>query len=88
MPHDIQIDISVIQKVSDTIFVKDIKLSDKIKIHDDLNQPVVTVLTLTEEIEETPVATAVEWAPWVEWATPEAAAKEWEDKKEDKKSDK
>lgn len=64
LPHDIQIDISVMVKMSDTIFVSDIKLSDKVKILDDMEQPLVTVLKLAEEeVEEAPVA-----------ATPEAGA--------------
>jgi len=63
LPHDIQIDISIIEKMDDTIFVKDIKLSDKVEILDDLEQPIVTILRLTEEVEVTP-----------EVATPEAGA--------------
>lgn len=63
LPHDIQIDISVIEKMDDTIFVKDIKVSDKVEILDDLEQPLITVLKLTEEVEEAPVV-----------ATPEAGA--------------
>lgn len=63
LPHDVQIDISVIVKMDDTIFVKDLKLSDKVEILDDLEQPLVTVLKLTEEVEEAPVV-----------ATPEAGA--------------
>lgn len=49
LPHDVQIDISVILKMDDTIFVKDIKLSDKVEILDDPEQPLVTVLKLAEE---------------------------------------
>lgn len=63
LPHDVQIDISVIVKMDDTIFVRDIKLSDKVEILDDLEQPIVTVLRLVEEVEEAPVV-----------ATPEAGA--------------
>lgn len=60
LPHDVQIDVSVIEKMDDTIFVRDIKLSDKVTILDDLEQPLVTVLKLTEETEEAPVAAAPE----------------------------
>jgi large subunit ribosomal protein L25 len=63
LPHDVQIDISVIVKMDDTIFVSDIKLSDKVEILDDMEQPIVTVLRLVEEVEEAPVV-----------ATPEAGA--------------
>lgn len=61
LPHDVQIDISVIEKMDDTIFVKDIKLSDKVTILDDLEQPLITVLKLAaEEVEEAPVAATPE----------------------------
>ena len=63
LPHDVQIDISVLVKMDDGIFVKDIKVSDKVTILDDLEQPIVTVLRLVEEVEEAPVV-----------ATPEAGA--------------
>lgn len=58
LPHDIKVDISAIKSVNDTIFVSDIKVSDKVEILDDAEQPIVTVVTLTEETEETPAATA------------------------------
>lgn len=78
LPHDFQIDISVIQKMDDTIFVKDIKVSDKVTILDDLEQPLITVLRLgVEEVEEV-VAAPAEWAP-AEWTAPKAGDKqEWE----------
>lgn len=63
LPHDVKIDISVIQKMGDTILIEDVKLSDKVTILDDLEQPLITVLKLSEEVEEAPVA-----------ATPEAGA--------------
>jgi large subunit ribosomal protein L25 len=59
LPHDIKVDISVIQKMGDTILIQDIKLSDKVTILDDLEQPILTVLRLTEEVEEAPVAAEV-----------------------------
>jgi hypothetical protein len=41
------------------VFVKDLKLSDKVKILDDMEQPILTVVTLAEEVEEeAPVETA------------------------------
>ncbi len=61
LPHDIKIDISKIATTSDTIFVKDIKVSKNVKILDDLEQPIITVVSLNEEVEEAP-------------ATPTAAA--------------
>jgi len=76
LPHDIKIDISEIKSVNETIFVKDLKISDKVKVLDDANQPVLTVVALVEEVEEAPVATATT-APV---ATP-AAAKPTKDSK-------
>ena len=62
LPHDITIDISVIKTMNDTIFVKDLKVSDKVEILDDLEQPIITVVKLAEEeVEEAPVV-AVEGA--------------------------
>ncbi len=62
LPHDITIDISNIKTMNDTIFVKDLKVSDKVRILDDMEQPVITVLTLQEEVEEVPVVAAAEGA--------------------------
>lgn len=58
LPHDIKIDISTIASINDTVFVKDLKVSDKVEILDDMEQPVLTVVTLAEETEETPAAEA------------------------------
>jgi len=49
LPHNITIDISAIKTMIDTIFVKDLKFSDKVTVLDDLEQPVLTVLKLAEE---------------------------------------
>ena len=79
LPHDITIDISVIQNMNDVIFVKDLKVSSKVEILDDLEQALVTVVTMTEEtVEEAPVVTAAEGA-----AAGAAPAKD--EKKEEKK---
>jgi large subunit ribosomal protein L25 len=63
LPHDIKIDITHIEKIHETVFVKDLKVSDKVRILDDQEQPVLTVLALTEEKEEAPVATDSVAAP-------------------------
>jgi large subunit ribosomal protein L25 len=81
LPHDVTIDISSIQSISDTIFVKDLKLSSKVEVLDDPEQAIVTVVLTTEEVEEAPVA-AVEATPAAGTA-PAAPAKD--DKKEEKK---
>ncbi|MEI6774036.1 MAG: 50S ribosomal protein L25 [bacterium] len=59
LPHNITIDISAIQNIHDVIFVKDLKISDKVEILDDPEQAIVTVLLMTEEIEEAPVTETV-----------------------------
>lgn len=59
LPHDIKIDISKIENIWDTVFIKDIQLAKNVKILDDLEQPIVTVVTLNEEIEEQPIAAEV-----------------------------
>lgn len=82
LPHDIAIDISSIKTVNDVIFLKDIVVSSKVEIKENLDLPVVTVSTLDEEEEETQ-----EWevsAAWTAWADKDA---EW-DKKEAKKDSK
>ncbi len=81
LPHDITIDISVIQTINDTICVKDLKVSNKVEILDDAEQVIVTILSMEEETEETPAAAATPEA-----STPTAASKPAkDDKKEEKK---
>jgi len=75
LPHDITIDISTIQNINDAVFVKDLKVSDKVEILDDAEQVLVTVVTMAEEEVETAAAP-------VEGAAPAAAT---EEKKEEKK---
>jgi len=87
LPHEIIVDISVIQKMSDVIFVKDLDVWSKVEILEDQDQAMVTVISFTEEVEEAP---AVEWAAaWTAWVAATAATPATADKKEwDKKSDK
>ncbi len=58
LPHDISVDISTILTINDTIFVKDLKFSDKVEVLDDPEQVIVTVVVTEEEKEEEVVATA------------------------------
>ena len=86
-PHDITIDISAIKNINDVIVVGDLKFSDKVEVLDDPEQAIVTVLIMTEEVEEAPVA-AVEATPAAGTApaagtTSAAPAKD--DKKDQKK---
>ena len=48
LPEKIEVDVSGIEKLSDVIHIKDIKVSDKIVIKEDLQEPVVTVISLSE----------------------------------------
>jgi hypothetical protein len=81
LPREIKVDISVIQKMSDVIFVKDLDVWSKAEIVEDKEQPIITVMSFTEEVEEVP---AVEWeAAWTAWvaaAAPTDEKKEWEKK--------
>ena len=82
LPHDVTIDISAIQTINDVIFVRDLKFSGKVEVLDDPEQAIVTVLIMTEEVEETPVATT-EATPAAGTATAATPAKDV--KKDDKK---
>lgn len=94
LPHDITIDISNIKEMDDAVFVKDLKVSDKVEILDDAEQVLVTVVTMAEEeVEEAPAATAegaaapgAEGAAAAPGAAPAAGAAPAKDaKKEEKK---
>lgn len=52
LPHDFKIDISAIETINDSIHVSDIKVSDKVKILDDLEETLVTAMEFAEEKEE------------------------------------
>lgn len=86
LPHNFSIDISAIKTMNDTVFVKDIKVSDKVMILDDMDQVLVTVLKLEEEAAATTTATPEAWATATPaaWAAP-AAAKPGDKKPEAKK---
>ena len=82
LPHDIKIDISAIQKMSDVIFVKDLDIWSKAEIVEDKEQPIITVMSFTEEVE----TVAVEWdAAWTAWVAAAATTPATADKKEGKK---
>ena len=79
LPHDVTIDISTIQTINDTIFVKDLKFSSKVEVLDDPEQAIITVVLTVEETEvaTSEVATATGVAP--------DAAPAKDEKKEEKK---
>ena len=49
LSHDIQIDISFIVSTQDGVFVRDLKLSNKVEIEEDMDQPVVVAVPLSQE---------------------------------------
>lgn len=57
MPHSIEVDVSGLENVGDSIHVSDLKISDKVKITSDLEGVVLNVAAPREEVEEEPVAT-------------------------------
>lgn len=52
LPQQIELDISQIKEANEVLFVKDLKVSNKVEILDDLEIPVVTVAKLSGELEE------------------------------------
>ncbi|PZM86974.1 MAG: 50S ribosomal protein L25 [candidate division SR1 bacterium] len=57
LPHSIEVDLAKIETANDVIFVKDLSVSSKVTILDDGEQPVVTVVELTDEEETSEAAT-------------------------------
>lgn len=49
LPSNIKIDISSIKTSNDVLFVKDIKVDSKLEVTDDLEQPIITVVSIKEE---------------------------------------
>lgn len=76
LPHNIVIDIAKIETLNDAIFVKDLKLWDKVEIVDNLELPIVIAARLSEEVEEEVPAEATEGEEWT--------AQEWAESKEEK----
>lgn len=63
LPHQIEMDVSAIQTLNDVIFIKDLKIPSKVEVIDDLELPVITVMSLSEdaiEPEETEAPVAEE----------------------------
>lgn len=76
LPHDITIDISSIATLNDVIFVSDLVVSSKVQILTDGEQAVLTVVSLTDEVEEETTGTD-------DAAATAVAAKKEEEKKAD-----
>ena len=56
LPHHITVDVSLICWLDDGIFVKDLHVSDKVKILDDEDLVIIAAVEITEEVEDNPVA--------------------------------
>jgi len=53
LPNRIEVDISTLTTVNDVVFVRDLKVSSKVEIVDDMELPVLTIAILSDEVEET-----------------------------------
>lgn len=95
IPHEITVDVSKLENIGDTVYVKDLNLGDKVEVLDDPESPVVSVNAAEEykeEVVEVPEEMKAEPVAGAEGAAAEGAegaekAKEGEEKaeKEDKK---
>jgi ribosomal protein L25, ctc-form len=63
LPHNIEVDLASVESVNDVIFVKDLKVSNKVTILDDGEQPIVTVVELADEEESSSDAASAEATP-------------------------
>lgn len=61
LPHNIEVDISWLATLQDGIFVSDLKVSDKVEILDDPEQPIVAIAEIEEEVEETTGTADAAW---------------------------
>lgn len=52
LPHNIKVDVSNIVSSKDVIFLKELDLWEKVQIKDNLDLPIITVVELSEELDE------------------------------------
>ncbi|MGD9117175.1 MAG: 50S ribosomal protein L25, partial [Dehalococcoidia bacterium] len=76
LPPRIEVDISVLEDVEQSIFVRDIALGPEVTVLGDPDQLVVKVSEVKEEVEEVPVAEEEVEAEAVEEGAEEAPAEE------------
>ena len=48
LPHSIEVDLSKIETANDVVFVRDLVVAKNVEIIDDLDQPVLTVIELSD----------------------------------------
>jgi hypothetical protein len=53
LPHDITLDISSIETLNDSLFIKDLVVSEKVIIKEEMDMPIVVAVAISEEKEET-----------------------------------
>ncbi|MBP7057345.1 50S ribosomal protein L25, partial [Candidatus Gracilibacteria bacterium] len=84
LPHQIDVDLSVLANVDDMIYIKDLPVPPKVKIDEDPETLVAQAIIPREiKADEPVVAEAVEGAPAAEGAPAEGAVAAATDKKED-----
>lgn len=59
LPSQIEVDATALTSVNDVVFIKDLKVSSKVEILDDIELPVVTIAVLSEEAEDTASAEGI-----------------------------
>ena len=80
LPHNITIDVSVLEEEGQVIHLSDIDLWDKVVFVDDLTRTVITTVAFAEEEEEEVIAEGEEGAEGTEGAAgEEATTEEWGD---------
>lgn len=52
LPESIEVDVSVLEKIGDTVQIRDLKLSDKLVIHNDPNSMLAVASSMEDEIVE------------------------------------
>jgi large subunit ribosomal protein L25 len=82
LPPRIEVDISVLEEVEQSILVKDIALGPEVTVLDEPDQMVAKVSEVKEEVEEVPVAEEEVEAEEVEEGAEEAEAEEGKEPKE------
>ena len=62
LPHEITVDLSVLEQANDVIFVKDLTLPKGVVAKEEGDTPIVTVVEIEDEVEEAPIASVADAA--------------------------
>jgi large subunit ribosomal protein L25 len=60
LPHNIEVNVSSLAEVDDSIHVSDLKVSDKVTVFTDREQMIIKVVEARKQVEEVPVAAPAE----------------------------